>query len=677
MKFWKSFFGEIVDKNDFSFLNSGNREAIVETHNTITNNSGGIVQGLDLAISVDKKSLSVSAGSFYTSGIFSDKNNFGGGEQGEIFIQQNFSSLPETAPINGGTTPTYLLVYSKLTTTNVDPDPLKSNVIITSKNLETGENVSIREFPEANVVITNPLLFSTAQTIDGVRLGLIQVNYSGTTKLSSDGSIQFLDTSIRRNYTIGGTVDVKEQHLIDAGVPNQFLTNRMFKDNEIDANAKILDTSITTEKLAIYDGSAFNSLTGSGVANQQIKDGAITESKLNYNQSLDTYNNRNYLLNSSFEIFSSGNLASPDNWINVHDLANPSARKNTPSESSKFGFSSVILEATQVASSASNTTISQIVNFNENLKNIPITAFYWSKQMSLGAISGTGFQGTLDYLDSTGNPIGFSSTFGTLNTSTNSSDYIMYFTPSPVIYTGNSNATQIKFTIGGNFTGEYSVDGAFLGTTSIIPQFDINPSEYILQGAQIPFTDITGTINPATQIANASITSTQLAQNSVDTGQLSDNSVTTSKLDDGSVTALKIANNTITSSQMANNSIVTSNITNGSVTLDKLDNATVGAALCKAWGNFYSPAGGPTLRKVFNVSSISGASSANNLTVTFSTPMADNHYSVIVNANSVNGMPACAIAAAFNLTTNGFNINLKDASATLVDADTVFFQVFD
>jgi len=270
MRQFSPFFGQIVGRNDIDFLNAGNRNGIVQTHNTITNNVGGIVEGLDVTVpTTDPTSLVVGKGAFYTSGRFSEVNNAGGGERGDLYSQQTFRDLPRTPPV--GTTPQYLLVYAKIVTSNADSNPLESSNVVTSKNLQTGENVPTREYPKATIVVTNPGFSSTLLATEGVHLALIQVDYIGIAQQSSNKTIQFINTSIANNYTIGGSLDIVTEKILDAGIPDDFLTTRMFIDNSIEG-VKFKDDSVITQKISAWDGAtAYNDLTGSGVANQHLK----------------------------------------------------------------------------------------------------------------------------------------------------------------------------------------------------------------------------------------------------------------------------------------------------------------------------------------------------------------------------------------------------------------------
>jgi hypothetical protein len=210
MKQIKTFNGEIINKFDLDFLNNGMRDSFVQTHNDLTTNMGGIITGLDVTISNDLSSISISPGVFYAGGTYNSKNNIGGGERGELFVQKTFTNLPETAPVYSDV-PSYLCVYIKIVSSNSDSNPLNSNVVVKSINLQTGENIAVRDYPQASIIVSNPIPYSSVANINGIPLALIQVNYSGTTKLSSDGSIHNVDSSIKRNYKLARTYECKCQ----------------------------------------------------------------------------------------------------------------------------------------------------------------------------------------------------------------------------------------------------------------------------------------------------------------------------------------------------------------------------------------------------------------------------------------------------------------------------------
>ena len=66
----------------------------------------------------------------------------------------------------------------------------------TSRNLQTGENVPTRQYPQVSIVVTNPGFASTLAAVEGVPLALIQVDFNGISRVSggtlspNSGSIQ-------------------------------------------------------------------------------------------------------------------------------------------------------------------------------------------------------------------------------------------------------------------------------------------------------------------------------------------------------------------------------------------------------------------------------------------------------------------------------------------------------
>ena len=569
MRDFSPFFGEIVGKNDIVFMNQGFREGIVQTNNILTNNLGGIVEGLNVTTSPDLKSILVSPGVFYTSGIYSENNNQGGGERGQLFVQKTFTSLPTTISILNQQS--YLLVYAQLTTSNINPDPTKFQILETSKNLQTGENVPTREYPSVNIVVSNPVLLTSAQTIEGVPLALLQVD--------SNGVITNLDLSIRRNYTIGGVIDVVNQSILDAGVPDSFITNRMMGTNQIDGT-KFLDNSIITQKIEVWDGIGDGfSTSGTGINNAQIKGGAITESLVNYSGSLVRFSNRNRMLNSSFEIGTG-----LDNWITASGTGSGGVNSTSVSSDptcSKYGNMVARLNGSiNIVGSTQTSTfqeISQVTTFEGNIANMPVSAFFWAKQPTTPtnfSISGTtGLKGTLEFL-AADSSVQQTVSFGPV--SGNTTNYILYSTSAPIIYTGNIPVVSVNYKIGGNFNNIIYVDGVFLGTTSILPEFDISPSEYTA-------------LNVSALVDNT-LPGTKILDNSMPGSKITNNSIPSAKLSGG-----------ITGNQIASQTILGSNVKNGEIGQNQLSPSyisglisqivsqtasTLGPQIARAWALF-------------------------------------------------------------------------------------------
>ncbi len=546
MREFSPFFGQIVSKNDISFMNNGNREGIVQLNNFLTNNLGGVIDGLDVVESNDQKTILISPGTIVSAGIYDETNNSGGGELAKLYTQSVSTDFPETPP--QGSLPTYLLVIAQVSTSNINPNPLESQILVTSKNLQTGENVPTREYPKLDIIISNPLTESSMSSISGIPLAKFQVNYDGTTKSDSNGKIYNFDTSIKRNYIIGGSIDISEQKIVDAGIPDSLITTRMIADGQI-AGSKLTDNSIETSKIAQWDGtSEYNSLTSSGVANQQLKDEAVTEEKLNYKLSLDGFNVRNTLLNSSFETLS-GTTYLPETWYSNYDSTlGTEVRIDTGETVSKFGNHGLFLDGGVSAGNAQSVSVSQIIDFGESLKSVPITAFFWAKQTAepnFATPLTTGLQGKIEFLNSS-SAVVQTETFITLSGVT-SVGYEQYTSTAPLLYTGTVACQKIRYTIGGTYDGSYYIDGAFLGKTSILPNFDVNPSEYVVS-AGIADEEVTtakikkgAVTNNRITNADGSVPSTSDTTFGVSTGQIQDNAITTSKIANSTITAAKLA----------------------------------------------------------------------------------------------------------------------------------------
>jgi len=483
MKEAKPFFGQIWRKDDIVFQTDGLRDEIVQTHNIFTDNAGGVVNEMQLSVSSDKLTVYVKPGEFYSSGDLSATNNNGGGERGRLFSAKSFTSLPETAPFQG--VPTYLLVYAKVVNSQTNPDPLSAQNLVTSRNIDTGENVPTRSYNAASIIVSNPIVRENVNNINGVPLALLQINYSGTTKVGVGGTINVVDESVRRNYVIANTVDIYNNRLLESGVDDQFITNRMIASGSVTGD-KFADNSITSGKISIWDGAtAYDSVLGSGIANQHLKDQVVTTNKINYQNGLNGFQVRNRLFNSSFETISGTSIPGndkPAKWDStttgsltfidvVQGVDDPSAPL--------FGQAGLQLRGGQLAGAAQAVSVSQIVDFGESLKDKPLSAFFWAKETNstVSPTGNTGLKGTIEFLS--GGATQQTDIFTTVPSGVGS-DYLQYSSASGITYTGTATCDQVKFTIGGVFNQAYFVDGAFLGETDLIPNYDINPSEYIL-----------------------------------------------------------------------------------------------------------------------------------------------------------------------------------------------------
>ena len=620
MKQFKPFFGEIVGKNDLDYMNLGNREAIAQTHNVFTNNLGGVLDGLDVVQSNDNKTVLISPGTLISAGIYSETNNSGGGEIAKLYSQNVTTNFPETPP--QGSLPTYILVSAQVSTVNINPNPLQSQILVTSKNLQTGENVATREYPQVNIIFSNPIIESSISSVEGVPLAKFQVNYNGIVKSDTNRKIYNFDTSIKRNYIIANSLDVAEQELVADGVPDDFIITRMIADNQV-SGPKFLDNSIGTSKIAQWDGTTVNNdLTGSGVATQNLKDDAVTEAKINYSGSMVNFNTRNRVSNSSFETPSgtpSGTTLLPAYWdANYNSTVGTQVRMDLGEDYAKFGSYGLFLDGAVSAGTAQSVSVSQIITFEDYLKNVPLTPFFWAKQTAepnFSTTGTTGLQGKIEFLDSS-NAVLQTETFITLSGIT-SVNYEQYFSPSPLIYTGPTSCTKVRYTIGGSYDGAYYIDGVFLGITSIVPKFDIAPSEYITATTDIgtlggtivngQFTD--NTIN-GSRIINGTISNGKLA-GSILGSQLSDRTITSTKIG-----LEQVGQNEISSSFISS---LTTQIVNQTV-------AQLGPRVATAWGSYEGYYG--TLLSSYNVGSVNKIATGH-YRINFSTAMNNANYVVV------------------------------------------------
>jgi hypothetical protein len=539
-----TFFGQIIKKSDLDFLNTGNRQASVVTHIDLTQQGGGVINGLDVFSSSDGLSIVVMPGSFYSSGPYNENNGFGGGERGEIFTTQTFTGLPITNNIGAGI-PTYLLVYAKTTTQNSDPNPLHNQAIYSTKNIQTGENEPVREYTVGKIIVTNPIPSSEVKNYDGVPLALVTVGQNGT--------ITTIDTSIKTNYAVGGTLDVVTGFISDKGIQDNFITTRMVSGNSITGD-KFADNSITSVKIASWDGSSTSEISGNGIATAHLKDGAVTTSKLNYSGSMINFNERNRVFNASFENYGGivSGISSASKW-NINADAGTYARRDTISTAKsltpKFGDAALFIQGGSLGGNALNVQVDQVVDFGGSINNTPISAYFWIKQQAQTSftLSGTtGFLGQIDFLNSADTIIQ-TNTFGPF--SGNSTDWNLIYTPSPIAYSGTTDiAKKVRLTLGGKFEGSYYIDGVYLGTSSILPGFDVAPPEYFSIDS-LSASLISGQLT-SSQIQDGSISTNKIgtvdgsavtdSANGIVTAQIRDSAITTSKIADGAITATKL-----------------------------------------------------------------------------------------------------------------------------------------
>jgi len=477
MKFLKTFFGQVLRKQDVDFQNQGSRDVNVQTHIDFTDKFGGVISGLDVFKSIDSLTILITPGIFYSSGEVSETNNLGGGERGRVYTTQSFTGLPQTPPI--ANQESFLLVYSKVISTNSNPDPTKFQTTVTSKNIQTGENVLTREFPAGTIVVSNPILESEINKFNGIPLALIQVDFVGTSQQSSNGTIQTIKTDIKRNYTVGGVVDLANKAIVPEAIPNNFITSRMIGPDAVTVD-NLATGTVSSPAIAIYDGGLNVTESGNGVATGHLKDGAVTEPKLNYDGSLDNFTTRNYILNSSFE----KNPAGADDWVFVGDTGTSVTIETDPS-TTKFGLRAAKLLGGSSGSpgTAKSLSLSQKINFNGPINGRPLSAFFYAKLSNSFnlAISGTtGISGKLEFFDdfSTTTPTS-SQTFFTYS-GIDTGDFIkIASTGSIIIPTTDPEVRAVNFVIEGAFDNTVHVDGAFLGISSVIPGFSLAIDEQV------------------------------------------------------------------------------------------------------------------------------------------------------------------------------------------------------
>jgi hypothetical protein len=545
MKQLSTFFGQILRKIDIDFLNLGNRQAINETQIDLSNRLGGIVSGLEVSPSQDGLSLVVNAGTFYNGGLFNAQNGLGGGEKGTIYLSQTITSLTPTNLIGGSQS--YLLIYVKTIIQNTDPNPNSPNVVYSAKNIQTGENQPVRQYTAGVVVVSNPIVLSEIVNFAGVPLALVQTDTNG--KIIPGGVMYSINgIAIRRSYTLGGAIDIVTNKIIDSAVPDLFLTDRMFADNQISAT-KFADSVITSPKLALYDGSSSNYVAsgasvvaGSGVATVHLKDQAVTYVKMNYSGSVSGFSTRNRLVNSSFEFQSS----LPVGWtISSGTSFVPDTNVTITTNESKYGFQSAKLIG-GFSTVAQNVGIEQIVDFNDNLNGKPISAFVYVKPLSgfnLSISGTTGISAKLDFLQTaTGSSIQsvvFDAYSGT------STEWQKLETQKAVIAPGSR---MVKLTISGAFDNTVFVDGAYLGMTNLIPEWDASTQEQIANN--IDAGSITSGQLPGERIAPGAIKTTHIrnANGSVNPDTLS--GIVNEQIRDKTITGAKIADGTITTTQV-------------------------------------------------------------------------------------------------------------------------------
>jgi len=470
MKSLKTFFGQVLRKNDVDFESQSVRDISVQTHIDFSDAKGGVIEGLDVYKSIDGLSVYITPGVFYTKGSFNSRNSQGGGERGQVYVQQQLGSLPSTAPF--GLTPSYLAVYAKTTSVNFNPNPTTSQAIVKSRNLQTGESVPVREFTAGVITVSNPITLDQINGIDGIILALLQVDYFGINKQSSNGTVQVINSSYKQGYVLGGSVDILNNRLVDSGVPNEFITSRMIATGSI-VTGKFADGAITSSKIAQWDGSSTSVTEGSGVATEHLKDQAITGPKMNVTGSMSGFSTINYVGNSSFEK-DANNLS---DW-SIYNPSN-SGTATVSSSASYFGSNSALLKGflNQSTQTAQPIGISQNINLTGNqVNNRNVCAFFYLKTSAdfpLSISGTTGIFGSVEFL-SQGITVGTPQTFASY--SGVATDWIKMQTETPLSYSGTSEIDGLKLSISGSFVNVNAyVDGVYLGLTNLIPSW--SPSQ--------------------------------------------------------------------------------------------------------------------------------------------------------------------------------------------------------
>jgi hypothetical protein len=185
------------------------------------------------------------------------------------------------------------------------------------------------------------------------------------------------------------------------------------------------------------------------------------------------------------------------------------------------------------------------------LKDVPISSFYWAREIGgtdFNVSGTTGMHCKLEWLDTNPDPSGAAVLdqveYGVISGLSNS-DYQQYSMDEPHAYDGAGGTSKsIRVTLGGDFNGTYYVDGAWLGTTDLIPNFDVNPAEYTIIEAldaslisigQIKTNQIEDGAVTTSKIRNADGTLNGDPFYGITTEQIRDNSITEAKLQANSV----------------------------------------------------------------------------------------------------------------------------------------------
>lgn len=547
MKLLRTFFGQVLRKQDVDYISNGYREGVTRLNIDLTSKFGGVINGLDVFKSIDGLSILVTPGTFYSTGDFNSTNNLGGGERAQVYTTQSFAGLPATSPI--ANQPSYLVVYVKIANQNSNPDPTQLQTTPTSKNIQTGENVLTRDYPVGTLAISNPVLFNQINSFNGVPLAVLQVDYIGTTQVSSNGTIQSIDNSIKRDYVIGGAVDVAKKQLIASAVPDNFITTRMIGSGQIVAS-QFLTGTVNSAAIAPYDGGLNVTYTGNGVATDHLKTGAVTQDKINYMSGLNDFSQRNYVDNASFEEDGS----TPINWTFVGDTGTTAVVIQGAS-SAKFGNNSILLTGGASGSPAvsKNLSLSQNVEFNEPINGQNLTAYFYINPVN--SFNGTDYiSGELTFYGNITDAVASSNAISTQTFATYSgittNDYLQIQTTSPVVLPTTSNkASVVNIAVKGQFNNSVYVDAVYLGLTSASPKFSVSLEEQI--GADLNADNITAGTLEGQYIADGAISTSKVR--AADGTLISDSGygIRGDQIRTQAITASNIANNTITTAQLA------------------------------------------------------------------------------------------------------------------------------
>lgn len=511
MNFLKTFFGQLIRKPDIDFQNQGIRQANVQTHIDYTGGNGGIISGLDVFKTSDGFTLIVTPGVFYTKGVLGDSNSVGGGERCEVYDPVYLTGLPVTAPFNGQ--PKYVLVYAKIINTNTDPSISPAQPALTSKNIQTGEDVPVREYTSVSIDITNPIFLSEVGNINALPLALVQVDYVGTTRVASDGSIQGLDTGVRSEYTIAGVLNIPKKRINSIGIDDDFLISRMF-DNDSVLQRHVPDGVIDSIKLAPWDRTSVGTTSGSGVDSGHIKKSAVTYPKINITGSLNNFSETNYVFNSSFDVEkNTAPEADLVGWGVYNSVASiptytgvSAGVFRTNLESYNGSYSAVINGADPVvAGGVQSIALYQDIVFpGYDINGKDLMSFFYMKT-DADMVPGTDeVSASLQFISS-GNIVG-GGTF--MSYSGSQIGWTKFETSSPIRYQNGTaaQADSVRLLVSAQTTNNVNVylDNFFVGLTNIEPSWSPSVSDF----------DYIDTLNKA-NISSKNLNTTNLSGNQV------------------------------------------------------------------------------------------------------------------------------------------------------------------